>query len=58
MQAAQILAGYSLGDADLLRRAMGKKIQAEMDAQRQRFVDGCKRASRHRREARPTSCST
>ncbi|MEP3051603.1 MAG: DNA polymerase III subunit alpha [Erythrobacter sp.] len=42
MQAAQILAGYSLGDADLLRRAMGKKIQAEMDAQRARFVDGCK----------------
>jgi len=41
MQAAQVLAGYSLGDADLLRRAMGKKIQAEMDAQRQRFVDGC-----------------
>ncbi|AUW58472.1 DNA polymerase III subunit alpha [Sphingobium sp. SCG-1] len=41
MQAAQILAGYSLGDADLLRRAMGKKIKAEMDAQRQRFVTGC-----------------
>lgn len=41
MQAAQILAGYSLGDADLLRRAMGKKIKAEMDAQRSRFVDGC-----------------
>jgi DNA polymerase III subunit alpha len=41
MQAAQILAGYSLGEADLLRRAMGKKIQAEMDAQRQRFVTGC-----------------
>ncbi|MEY2943815.1 MAG: polymerase subunit alpha, partial [Pseudomonadota bacterium] len=41
MQAAQILAGYSLGDADLLRRAMGKKEQAEMDAQRQRFVEGC-----------------
>ena len=41
MQAAQILAGYSLGDADLLRRAMGKKIQAEMDAQRARFVEGC-----------------
>ncbi|MGB3739429.1 MAG: DNA polymerase III subunit alpha [Pontixanthobacter sp.] len=41
MQAAQILAGYSLGDADLLRRAMGKKVQAEMDAQRHRFVDGC-----------------
>ncbi len=40
MQAAQVLAGYSLGDADLLRRAMGKKIQAEMDAQRSRFVSG------------------
>ena len=45
MQAAQVLAGYSLGDADLLRRAMGKKIQAEMDAQRARFVDGCKEVS-------------
>jgi DNA polymerase III subunit alpha len=45
MQAAQILAGYSLGDADLLRRAMGKKVQAEMDAQRQRFVEGCGRVS-------------
>ncbi|MEO0063111.1 MAG: hypothetical protein RLZZ08_1671 [Pseudomonadota bacterium] len=45
MQAAQILAGYSLGDADLLRRAMGKKVQAEMDAQRQRFVDGCRENS-------------
>ncbi|TCD05331.1 DNA polymerase III subunit alpha [Erythrobacteraceae bacterium CFH 75059] len=45
MQAAQLLAGYSLGDADLLRRAMGKKIQAEMDAQRQRFVDGCRAVS-------------
>ena len=41
MQAAQILAGYSLGDADLLRRAMGKKIQAEMDQQRERFCEGC-----------------
>ena len=41
MQAAQILAGYSLGDADLLRRAMGKKVQAEMNAQRDRFVSGC-----------------
>jgi len=42
MQAAQILAGYSLGGADLLRRAMGKKIKAEMDAQRATFVEGCK----------------
>ena len=41
MQAAQVLAGYSLGGADLLRRAMGKKIQAEMDAQRATFVEGC-----------------
>ncbi len=45
MQAAQILAGYSLGDADLLRRAMGKKKQEEMDAQRARFVAGCKEVS-------------
>ncbi len=45
MQAAQVLAGYTLGDADLLRRAMGKKVQAEMDAQRQRFVEGCRVAS-------------
>ena len=42
MQAAQVLAGYSLGEADLLRRAMGKKIQSEMDAQRARFIEGCK----------------
>jgi DNA polymerase III subunit alpha len=41
MQAAQILAGYSLGSADLLRRAMGKKIKSEMDAQRATFVKGC-----------------
>ena len=34
MQIAQLLAGYTLGEADLLRRAMGKKIKAEMDAQR------------------------
>jgi len=40
MQAAQLLAGYSLGEADLLRRAMGKKIRSEMRAQRARFVSG------------------
>jgi DNA polymerase-3 subunit alpha len=40
MQIAQILSGYSLGEADMLRRAMGKKIKAEMDAQRDRFVEG------------------
>ncbi|HEX8364943.1 MAG TPA: DNA polymerase III subunit alpha [Allosphingosinicella sp.] len=41
MEAAKVLAGFSLGEADLLRRAMGKKIKAEMDAQRERFVSGC-----------------
>jgi DNA polymerase III subunit alpha len=40
MQIAQILAGYSLGEADLLRRAMGKKKKEEMDAQKARFVAG------------------
>ncbi|MFN3364626.1 MAG: DNA polymerase III subunit alpha, partial [Allorhizobium sp.] len=40
MQIAQVLSGYSLGEADLLRRAMGKKIKAEMDQQSVRFVDG------------------
>jgi DNA polymerase-3 subunit alpha len=40
MQIAQELAGYSLGEADLLRRAMGKKIRSEMRAQRERFVSG------------------
>ncbi len=40
MQIAQVLAGYSLGEADILRRAMGKKIRKEMDQQRERFVSG------------------
>ena len=40
MQIAQVLSGYSLGEADMLRRAMGKKIKSEMDAQKARFVDG------------------
>ena len=40
MQIAQIMAGYSLAGADLLRRAMGKKIRSEMDAQRKIFIDG------------------
>ncbi|GJL90780.1 DNA polymerase III subunit alpha [Hyphococcus sp.] len=42
MQIAQILSGYSLGEADLLRRAMGKKKKEEMDQQRKRFIDGAK----------------
>lgn len=41
MQAAQILAGYTLGGADLLRRAMGKKKLEEMVLQRETFVNGC-----------------
>ncbi|WP_135077984.1 DNA polymerase III subunit alpha [Terasakiella sp. SH-1] len=40
MQIAQVMAGYSLGGADLLRRAMGKKIAEEMEKQRKMFVDG------------------
>jgi DNA polymerase-3 subunit alpha len=40
MQIANRLAGYSMGEADLLRRAMGKKIAEEMAAQRERFVRG------------------
>ena len=40
MQIAQVLAGFSLGNADLLRRAMGKKIKEEMEAQRKSFCDG------------------
>ncbi|MGB1077656.1 MAG: DNA polymerase III subunit alpha, partial [Bdellovibrionales bacterium] len=42
MQAAQVLGGYTLGGADLLRRAMGKKIVEEMDRQRETFVKGAK----------------
>ena len=40
MQIAQVFSGYTLGEADLLRRAMGKKIKAEMEAQRARFTEG------------------
>ena len=40
MEIAQLLSGFSLGEADLLRRAMGKKIKSEMSAQRQRFLEG------------------
>ena len=40
LQIARTLAGYTLGEADFLRKAMGKKIKSEMDAQRIRFVEG------------------
>ncbi len=41
MEAARVLGGFSLGEADILRRAMGKKDSLEMAQQRQRFVEGC-----------------
>ena len=41
IEAARVLAGFSLGQADLLRRAIGKKIPAEMAEQRDRFIQGC-----------------
>ncbi len=40
LQIAQVFAGFSLGEADLLRRAIGKKIKKELDAQREKFIDG------------------
>ena len=43
MGIARELSGYTDGEADLLRRAMGKKIQKEMNAQRKRFVAGCEK---------------
>ncbi len=46
MQIAQVLAGYSLGGADILRRAMGKKIPAEMAAQRDVFLHGCQKKNK------------
>jgi len=46
MQAAQALAGFSLGKADLLRRAMGKKNREEMAAQHDVFIEGCEKSSR------------
>ena len=45
MEAAQVLASYSLGDADNLRRAMGKKKADVMEAEKSVFVDGCKNNS-------------
>ncbi len=57
MQIAHELSGYSLGEADMLRRAMGKKIKSEMDAQRARFVSGA-HGARPDQGARPTRSST
>ncbi len=51
MQIAQVLSNYSLGEADLLRRAMGKKIQSEMDDQKNRFIQGALKNSINEKEA-------
>ncbi|MFP3982654.1 MAG: DNA polymerase III subunit alpha [Desulfurivibrionaceae bacterium] len=45
MKIANVIAGYSLGDADILRRAMGKKIPEEMEKQREKFMDGARKNS-------------
>ncbi len=52
MEIAQVMAGYSLGGADLLRRAMGKKIKEAMDAERPKFEDGAKKNGVDARKAR------
>lgn len=51
MEIAKVLAGYSLGAADLLRRAMGKKIKEEMDQQRAIFTEGAKKNNISDRQA-------
>jgi DNA polymerase-3 subunit alpha len=51
MQIAQVLGGYSMGDADILRRAMGKKDPEEMAAQRERFVEGAQKKTIDARSA-------
>ncbi|MDC3156655.1 DNA polymerase III subunit alpha [Pelagibacteraceae bacterium] len=51
MQIAQVLSNYSLGEADLLRRAMGKKIQKEMDMQKSRFIEGAVQNNINKKEA-------
>tara|TARA_Y100001970_G_scaffold291610_1_gene429431 strand:- start:348 stop:3764 length:3417 start_codon:yes stop_codon:yes gene_type:complete len=43
MQIAQILSGFTAGEADILRRAMGKKKRAELEKQKQRFINGAER---------------
>ncbi len=51
MQCASVMAGYTLGQADLLRRAMGKKKREVMEAERERFVDGAERRGVSREDA-------
>ncbi len=52
MEIAQVMAGYSLGGADLLRRAMGKKIKEAMDAERPKFEEGAKKNGVDAKKAR------
>lgn len=52
MQIAQVVAGFSLGSADLLRRAMGKKKKEEMDAQRAGFIEGAMNNGTPEKQAR------
>ncbi len=51
MEIAQVLSNYTLGEADLLRRAMGKKIQKEMDDQKNRFIEGALKNNINEKEA-------
>ena len=51
IQMAQVMAGYTLGAADILRRAMGKKKQSEMDKQREIFVEGAQKNGVEQRNA-------
>ena len=58
MQIAQEMAGYSLGGADLLRRAMGKKIQAEMDKERPNSLKGLQKTAWMRKKPRKSGTSS
>ncbi|MGB7205822.1 MAG: DNA polymerase III subunit alpha, partial [Anderseniella sp.] len=51
LQIARVLSGYTLGEADILRKAMGKKIKSEMDEQRAKFVEGAVAKSVDRKQA-------
>ncbi len=55
MQISNKIAGYSLGDADLLRRAMGKKKVEEMQKQRERFLQGAAERKHPRKKAEKSS---
>ena len=50
MRISNVLAGFTLGEADLLRKAMGKKNPEVMAKQRGKFVDGAKKNGHHRKE--------